>query len=49
MRVRCMGRAIWAALKGDSRRQVETAGKDVERILNSDPTLPCEACRRMQG
>ena len=49
MRIRCRGRAIRAALKGDRRRRVETAGKDVERLLISNPPLPCEACRRMQG
>ena len=42
MRVQCMGRVIRAALKGDRRRRVETAGKYVERILNSDPPLPCD-------
>ena len=43
MRVRYLGRAIWAALKGEMRRRVETAGNNVERILNSDPPLPSPA------
>ena len=49
MRVQRLGRAIWAALKGDRRRRVETAGKDVEPLLTGDPPpLPCEAGRRIR-
>ena len=48
-RIRLLGRAIWAALKEDRRRQAETAGEDVERLLSGDPPLPCKSWRRMRG
>ena len=49
MRVGWLGQAIWAALKGDRRRQVETMGKDMAWFLNGDSPLPLKAWRRMQG
>ena len=44
-----LGRAIWAALKGDRRWRVETVGEDMERLLTRDPPLPHELWRRMRG
>ena len=32
-----LGRAVRASLKGDRRRRVEDAGKDVEALLGEDP------------
>ena len=49
MRVGWLGQAIWAALKGDRRRRVETMGKYMAWILNGDSPLPLKAWRRMQG
>ena len=47
-RLRRLGRAIRARLKGDRRRRVEEAGKDVETLLGEDPPNVKEAWRRMK-
>ena len=36
-RLRRLGRAVRASPKGDRRRRVEDAGKDVEALLGEDP------------
>ena len=36
-RLRRLGRAVRASLKGDSRRRVEAAGRDVEALLGKTP------------
>ena len=33
MRIRRLGRAIWASLQGDRKRRVDTAGQEVESLL----------------
>ena len=48
-RLRRLGQAIRAGLKGDSKRRVEDAGKDVEALLEGDPPNVKEAWRRMKG
>ena len=48
-RLRRLGRAIKASLKGDRQRRVEEAGKAVEALLGEDPTNAKEAWRRMKG
>ena len=48
-RLRRLGQAFRASLKGDRRRRVEDAGKDVEAILGEDPPNAKEAWRRMKG
>ena len=48
-RLRRLGRAIKAGLKGDRRRRVEEAGKAMEALLGEDPTNAKEAWRRMKG
>ena len=48
-RLRRLGRAVRASLKGDRRRRVEEAGKDVEALLGEDPPNEKEAWRRMKG
>ena len=48
-RLRRLGRAFRASLKGDRKRRVEDAGKDVEALLGGDPPNAKEACRRMKG
>ena len=48
-RLRRLGRAVRASLKGDRRRRVEDAGKDVEALLGEDPPNAKEAWRRMKG
>ena len=47
--IRMLGRAIAAILKGGWRRQAEEAGKEVERMLGSDPPLHWEAWHWMKG
>ena len=47
--LRRLGRAFRASLKGDKRRRVEDAGKDVEALLGEDPPNAKEAWRRMKG
>ena len=37
VRIRRLGRAIRASLKGDRKRRVETAGTDVEALLGGEP------------
>ena len=48
-RLRRLGRAVRASLKGDRRRRVEEVGKDVEALLGEDPPNAKEAWRRMKG
>ena len=48
-RIRRLGRAIRASLKGDRKRRVEAAGTDVEVLLGGDPPNAKEAWRRMKG
>ena len=48
-RLRRLVRAVRAILKGDRRRRVEDAGKDVEALLGEDPPNAKEAWRRMKG
>ena len=48
-RLRRLGRAFRASLKGDRKRRVEDAGKDVEALLGGDPPNAKEAWRRMKG
>ena len=48
-RLRRLGRAILASLKGERRRRVEEAGKAVEALLGEDPPNAKEAWRRMKG
>ena len=48
-RILRLGRAIRASLKGDRKRRVEDAGKDVEALLGGDPPNAKEAWRRMKG
>ena len=48
-RLRRLGRAFRASLKGDRRRRVEDAGKDLEALLGEDPPNAKEAWRRMKG
>ena len=47
--LRILGRAFRASLKGDRKRRVEDAGKDVEALLGGDPPNMKEARRRMKG
>ena len=42
MRIRKLGRAIRASLKGDRKRRVEAAGQEVETLLGEDPPRPAE-------
>ena len=48
-RLRILGRAVRESLKGDRRRRVEDAGKDVEALLGEDPPNAKEAWQRMKG
>ena len=48
VRLRRLGRAIKASLKGDRRRRVEEAWKAVEALLGEDPPNAKEAWRRMK-
>ena len=48
-RLRRLGRAVRASLKGDRKRRVADAGKDVEEILGKDPPNVKEAWRQMKG
>ena len=48
-RLRRLGRAVRASLKGDRRQRVEDAGKDVKALLGEDPPKVKEAWRRMKG
>ena len=48
-RLRRLGRAVRARLKGDRRRRVEDAGKDVDALLGEDPPNAKEVWRRMKG
>ena len=48
-RLQRLGQAVRASLKGDKRRRVEDAGKDVESLLGEDPPNAKEAWRRMKG
>ena len=48
-RLRRLGRAFRASLKGDRKQKVEDAGKDVEALLGGDPPNAKEAWRRMKG
>ena len=48
-RIRRLGRAIGASLKGDRKRRVEAAGMDVEALLGGDPPNVKDAWRRMKG
>ena len=45
MRIRRLGRAIRASLQGDRKLRVETAGQDMEKLLEEDPPNPKEAWR----
>ena len=44
-----LSRAIAASLKGDMKRRIETAGKEVETLLEADPPNPREVWRRLKG
>ena len=48
-RMRILGRAFRAILKGDRKRRVEDAGKDVDALLGGDTPNAKEAWRRMKG
>ena len=48
-RLQRLGRAVRASLKGDRKRRVEDAGKDVEALLGEDPPNVKEAWRWMKG
>ena len=48
-RIRRLGRAIRASLKGDRKRRVEIAGEEVETLLGEDPPNAKEAWRRLKG
>ena len=48
-RIRRLGRAIRASLKGDRKRRVEATGTDVEALLGGEPPDAKEAWRRMKG
>ena len=48
-RLRRLGRAFRASLKGDRKRRVEDAGKDVEALLGGYPQNAKEAWRWMRG
>ena len=48
-RIRRLGRAIQATLKGERRHWAVTAGEDVKRILSVHPPHPCEAWKSMWG
>ena len=48
-RLRRLGRAFRASLKGYRKRRVEDAGKDVEALLGGYPPNVKEAWRRMKG
>ena len=48
-RIRRLGRAIRASLKGDRKRRVEIAGEEVEMLLGGDPPNAKEAWRRLKG
>ena len=47
--IRRLSRAIAVSLKGYSKRRVETAGEEVEKLLGEDPPVPREAWRRLKG
>ena len=48
-RLRRLGRSFRASLKGDRKRRVEDAGKDMEALLGEDTPNAKEAWRRMKG
>ena len=48
-RLRRLGRDFRASLKGERKRRVEDAGKDVEALLGGDPPNTKEAWRWMKG
>ena len=48
-RIRRLGRAIRASLQGDRKLRVETAGQEVETLLEEDPPNAKEAWRRLKG
>ena len=48
-RIRRLGQAIRASLKGDRKRRVEAVGTDVEALLGGDPPNVKEVWRRMKG
>ena len=48
-RLRRLGQSVRASLKGDRRRRMEEAGKDVEALLGEDPPNVKETWRRMKG
>ena len=48
-RIRRLGRAIKASLQGDRKRRVETAGQEVETLLEEDPPNSKEAWRKLKG
>ena len=48
-RLRRIGRAVKASLKGDRRQRVEESGKAVEALLGEDPPNQKEAWRRTKG
>ena len=48
-RLRRLGQAVRASLKGYRRWRVEDVGKDVEALLGEDPPNAKEAWRRMKG
>ena len=48
-KMRRLGRAIQASLKGDRRQRVEEAGTAVEALLGEDPPNAKEAWQKMKG
>ena len=48
MRISRLGRAIRVSLQGDRKRRMESAGKDVEKLLGEDPPNPKEAWRHLK-
>ena len=48
-RLRRLGRAFRASLKGDRKRRVEEVGKDMEALLGGDPSNAKEAWQWMKG
>ena len=49
VRLRRLGRAFRASLKGDRKRRVEDVGKDVEALLGGDPPNAKEAWQQIKG
>ena len=48
-RIRRLGRAIRASLKGDRKRRVEIVGEELKTLLGEDPPNAKEAWRMLKG